>query len=48
MVHPKTFVHLPSNVNVFSFSYQPNLTPTTHAPSREVLHLTVGSVLLLR
>ena len=46
-IHPRTLVHLPSNVSVFSFPYQANPTPTTHTPSREACRPIVGKVLPL-
>ena len=44
-IHPRTLVHVPSNVSVFSFPYQANPTPTTHTPSREPCHPIVGRAL---
>ena len=40
-IHPRTLVHLPSNVCVFSFPYQAHLVPTTHTPPREACHPTL-------
>ena len=40
-------MHLPFNAKCVSFTYQANLAPTTHTPSRQACHPIVGRVLPL-